>query len=281
MSYDYPRPNLILSRCLELKSCRYNGHMIRDQVVAALLPYINVIPVCPEEEIGLGTPRDPIRIVRDGQGNKLIQPATGSDITERMEQFANCYVSDLKDLDGAILKSRSPSCGIRDTKIYPKAEESTTSGRGAGFFARQVRQQFPNFPIADEGRLASAAWREHFLTAIFTLARFHAETVADDISSLIEFQSRHKLLFMTYNQTRTRRLGRIVANQGRLPAQEVHDAYAVELPLIFARRPRPAAHINTQMHAFGFFSGKLTNLDYSPRITQINTKVKETNDYKK
>ncbi len=261
---EFTRPNIVLSRCLELDACRYNGQMIPDRVVRALLPYVNVVPVCPEEEIGLGTPRPPVNIVRMRGVDHMIQPSTGRDVTDEMNTFGTRFLSGLQDIDGFILKGRSPSCGLRDTKIYPRVGPSAALGRGSGLFGGTVAAQYPDTPREDEGRLTNARIREHFLTAIFTLAAFRAiNRPGAKLADLVEFQARNKLLFMTYNQTRMRALGQVVANARRLRPQEVFQAYASILPLVFSRQPRHQANINTLMHAFGYFSNQLVTREKS------------------
>ncbi|MFH1850718.1 MAG: DUF523 and DUF1722 domain-containing protein [Candidatus Neomarinimicrobiota bacterium] len=258
----FPKPNIVVSSCLELAACRYNGQMIRDEIVRSIQPFVNFIPICPEVEIGLGIPREPVRLVRSLAGFNMIQPASGRDLTVEMQAFSQRFLGQLKNVDGFILKSRSPSCGIRDTKLYPRVEKSPMLGKGAGLFAAAVVQSFPYLPCEDEGRLTNAALREHYLTAVFTLARFRNNcTFAGNQQGLVDFQADHKLLFMTYNQTVMRQLGRIVANQAKQPFLKVLNEYTLLLPKIFRKLPRSVAHINTQMHAFGYFSKQLTGAE--------------------
>ena len=47
-----PRPNIVISRCIEFDHCRYDGSMIASDFVAALKPHAHFIPVCAEMEIG-------------------------------------------------------------------------------------------------------------------------------------------------------------------------------------------------------------------------------------
>ncbi|MEJ2504398.1 MAG: DUF523 domain-containing protein, partial [Gemmatimonadota bacterium] len=107
------RPRLVLSRCLELEACRYNAQLIRSSVVRLLEPFVEFVPVCPEVEVGLGVPRDPIRLVEGGGGGglRLVQPSTGRDLTQAMHSFAHAYADATNGVDGLLLKSRSPSCG--------------------------------------------------------------------------------------------------------------------------------------------------------------------------
>jgi len=88
--------------------------MIPSDFVKALKPKVNFIPVCAEMEIGLGVPRDPIRIVSIKGEQRLVQPTTGQDVTDKMRDFSTHFLSSLPEIDGFILKYRSPSCGFKD-----------------------------------------------------------------------------------------------------------------------------------------------------------------------
>lgn len=100
------RPVVIASDCLEFTACRYNGERIRAPFVAALSSHVELRSVCPEVQIGLGVPRQPIRIVEQEDGPRLVQPATGRDLTEEMRSFGRWYLAAQSDVDGFILKSR-------------------------------------------------------------------------------------------------------------------------------------------------------------------------------
>jgi len=105
MVREYPRPRLVVSRCIEFDPCRYDGSKIPSPTVARLREYADCIPVCPEVEIGLGIPRATVRIVRIDGADHLMQPATGRDVTEEMSAFAAGYLDSLPQIDGFILKS--------------------------------------------------------------------------------------------------------------------------------------------------------------------------------
>ena len=117
------RPKVVVSKCIEFAACRYNGLMISSDVVKALMPYVDFVPVCAEVEIGLGLPRDPIRVASGANGLRLLQPSTGADVTNEMVSFATSYLGSLPAVDGFVLKSRSPSCGIKDVKIFRGVEK--------------------------------------------------------------------------------------------------------------------------------------------------------------
>lgn len=177
----FPRPNVVVSNCLELSACRYNGQVIHDDFVKKLSDHVNLVPVCPEVSIGLGVPRFPIRLVSQEKKVRLIQPATNLDLTDKMQDFCSDFLSRLKDVDGFILKFRSPSCGLKDVRFYSKAEKSAALGKTSGVFGGNVVRMFPGLAIEDEGRLRSLKIREHFLTKLFTLASFRSEEIRQDL----------------------------------------------------------------------------------------------------
>src|ERR1700722_912791 len=109
-----PKPRIVISKCIGFEACRYNGEIVEDKFVHRLAGHVEFICVCPEVEIGLGTPREAVRIVSAGDEFKLIQPASGLDLTRKMRAFTGDFLSSLGDVDGFILKTRSPSCGISE-----------------------------------------------------------------------------------------------------------------------------------------------------------------------
>lgn len=82
MKEELPKPIVVASKCLGFAHCRYDGQMLENPLVAKLQKYVEFQPVCPEMEIGLGVPRNPIRIVEMDGKQMLHQPATGKDVTE-------------------------------------------------------------------------------------------------------------------------------------------------------------------------------------------------------
>ncbi|RQD84862.1 MAG: DUF523 domain-containing protein, partial [Methanocalculus sp. MSAO_Arc2] len=172
MDRHFPRPRVVVSRCIEFDPCRYDGSKIPSPAVDHLKAFADFIPVCPEVEIGLGIPRATVRIVRIDGVDHLIQPATGRDVTSDMTRFTQQFLDSLPVVDGFILKGGSPTSGTSNVKVYPSAEKSMAIDRSAGFFAREVLKRFPSLPIEDELRLNNARIRDHFQTGIFTLAAF-------------------------------------------------------------------------------------------------------------
>ena len=255
------RPIVVISKCLEFEACRYNGQMIGFELVHQLKDHVTFVPICPEVEIGLGTPRDPIKIVRRRNDLHLVQPSTGRDITTQMQSFGRTFVESLEEVDGFILKSRSPSCGIKDVKLYTGPQGEMASEKTVGLFAAEVLSRFGGLAIEDEGRLTNLRLREHWLTKLYLHARFRGLRHAPSVSALVEFQAKNKLLFMAYHQTAMREMGRVVANHDKLPIDKVIQEYYRVLLSAVAKPARVTSHINAIEHAMGYFKDKLSPVE--------------------
>ncbi|WLR52804.1 DUF523 and DUF1722 domain-containing protein [Bacillus tianshenii] len=254
----FSKPRVVVSKCLEFEACRYSGDLITDQTVKSLEPFVEFIPVCPEVEIGLGVPRETIRLVSGNEEPRLMQPSNEIDLTERMERFSRNFLSNLGEIDGFILKSRSPSCGVRDVPLYKSTKKgSMKDGKTSGHFARRVANYFPEKAIEEEGRLRNFTIREHFFIKLFTLAEFREIKEAPTIQKIIAFHSKHKYLFMAYNQTKLKELGRITANHKQFQIEEVAKAYEEGLYQLFKRAARYTSNINVCEHIMGYFSKSL------------------------
>ena len=253
-----PKPRIVFSRCLGFDRCRYNGVTITDRVVELLKPFVEPITICPEVGIGLGVPRPPIRLIEDADRIALFQPETGRDLTDAMRSFTDAFLSSLDDIDGFLLKYRSPSCGPSQVKVYHSRQPNAGHRKGSGAFAARALERFGDLPIEDEGRLQSFDIRGHYLTRLFTMARFRAVAAESTMASLVTFHAEHKLLLLAYNQTAMRAMGRIVANADRRPTLDVIARYRTELARALARAPRRRSAVNVLQHAFGYVSDRLT-----------------------
>lgn len=256
---EFGRPRIVLSKCLEVEACRYNAQTIRSSVVRLLEPHVDYLPTCPEVEIGLGVPRDPIRLVSSGQGEdgplRLVQPSTGRDLTSRMTTFSHSLADSIHDIDGMVLKSRSPSCGIKDVKVYAGAEEAPVVGKGAGLFAGIMLERYPTVAIEDEGRLTNAEIRHHFFTRIFASAALR-QALADGPASLVAFHTRYKLVLMAHSPSVQQALGRLVADAGS-DFETVVSAYREGFARAMAEPAGQGANINVIQHAQGYFKREL------------------------
>ncbi len=255
---QFVKPRVVVSKCLEFDHCRYNGDMISSLIVAKLKEYVEFLPVCAEVEIGLGIPRSPVRIILEKGEYKLIQPTTGKDVTEDMKAFCTDFLDSLEEVDGFILKFRSPSCGLKDVKVYPSVSKPGAIGKTSGYFGGAVLKRYPFLPIEDEGRLRNVRIKEHFLTRLFVLADFRKVKSEGNIKNLLRFHTENKYLLMAYSQAELRKMGAIVANKEKKSFNELISDYEGHLYSAFTKPPRYTSSINVLMRAFGHFSENIS-----------------------
>ena len=124
---------VLVSACLMGRNCKYNGGNNLAPRVVEFLRDKEVVEVCPELLAGLGVPRTPIELV-DG----IARDKHGGNVDACLREAVAKVLSelDLTGVDGAVLQSRSPTCGVN--QIY----DGSFSGRliaGSGVFARALR----------------------------------------------------------------------------------------------------------------------------------------------
>lgn len=179
------RPRVGISRCLLGDEVRYDGtHKRADDVIRDLGRYVEWVPVCPEVEIGMGTPREPIHLVASPDGAasarervRLVAVDSGEDWTARMGGWARRRVEELRrlNLSGFVLKAGSPSCGIDRVRVSHPTDEGGPDIRetrtGRGLFAQAVMHAMPHLPVADEEQLSDSGAREAFLQRVRAVHR--------------------------------------------------------------------------------------------------------------
>ena len=263
MSPSFPRPRVLVSRCLGFAPCRYDGAQLSSMVVELLRGHIDFIDVCPEMEAGLGVPRPPIRLCMEKNIVEVWQPAESRTVTTSLNEAALLLVEHLVDCDGAILKSRSPSCGIYDAKVYKGREQPQFLRWESGVFGTCALERLGQKAVDDEQRLTNIILREHFLIKLYVWARFRSiaakEKAKAKMGELVNFHASHKLLFLAYNQSRFRVCGEITANHEQLPAAGVFQLYEQEMAQILVRPFRRQAMVNTLYHAYGWIAKNISS----------------------
>ena len=253
---SWGRPRVGVSSCLLGEEVRFNGGHKRYRFLTDELgPYVDWVPYCPEVSIGLGTPREPIRLTTDG---RLVNRSGTADHTPLMEALPLP-----EGLDGYVFKAKSPSCGIR---AIPRYGEDGLAARhdGRGLYADRVLSAFPLLAVEDEGRLNDAALREAFCERIFAAARlrslFSQPWSAGD---LVAFHARHKLQLLAHDPARYRAAGRVVAGAGSGAAYR--DLFLAAM----ASRATPGRNANALQHAYSRIGRQLDRprrLDLVARI---------------
>ena len=125
---------IMVSACLLVENCKYNGRNNRNEKLLQLLSDHNVIPVCPEVLGGLPTPRISAEIV-NGEVKNREGVSVNTAFRQGAEKALQIAMQETPDL--IILQSRSPSCGVN--RVY----DGTFSGRlipGQGIFAAMARE---------------------------------------------------------------------------------------------------------------------------------------------
>jgi len=255
---EFVRPKIVISKCLGFAACYYSGQIFNIEFIDKLGEFVEFKPVCPELEIGLGVPRPTIRIVKDKEEIRLIQPKTKEDLTKKMNDFSEKFLNKFDYIDGFIFKSRSPSCGFKDIKVYPSLNGMVINKEGVGLFAKKAMNVYPKAVVESEGRLNNLRLREHFLSKLYTLAEFRTIENNKSMQDLVKYHTRHKYLFMAYDQNILNELGNITANHANKKEQEVYSLYEKKLQEILLKPPTYKSIINVLSHIYGYFKNKLS-----------------------
>ena len=269
-SVDVVRPRLVISQCIGLAPCRYDGKMVESPLVSRMKGKVDLVQVCPETAIGLGVPRQPIRLVsmRNSE-KKLVQPSTGLDLTEKMQRYCGSFLMGLDQVDGFLMKSRSPTCALRDA--YHFLDENSVSPlpiKGPGILGEAILARFSDLAVEDEVRLVDAGVTEHFLTKLYTFARFRE--LRHEMSSLMQYQAENKLLLMAYGQNKMRLLGNIASNRDKRDVEYVFHQYQYLLRSIFSNHPKRGSSVNVLMHAMGYYKDQMNAEDKKEFLATVN-----------
>ena len=241
----YPKPVVLVSKCLEFGKVRYNAQVIPSKIVRDLEPFVEYIKVCPEVEIGLGVPRDTIRIVKINGEKRLVQPKTGRDVTEEMREFTITFLDNLLEVDGFIFKSRSPTIGIREIKVYSGIKDAAVVEKGSGFFAEQIMEKYSGYPMEEEDRLKNRRIRNHFLIHLFTFAAFREIKQKRSIEELVEFDHRNRYLFMSYHRENRSHVDDLLSNRQERSIDEIFLDYNEFLKRLFSNPPTSDSILRT------------------------------------
>jgi len=249
-----------ISSCLLGNEVRWNaGHKLDKYLTLTLGKFVEYVPVCPEVEVGLGIPRESMRLVGDPDKPRLITFKSKTDHTDCMLAWARKRVKELEkeDLCGFIFKSDSPSSGMIRVKVYNK--KGMPHKVGIGIFARVFMEHFPLIPVEDDGRLNDPLIRENFILQIFTLKRWRENlAVRRSMGSLVDFHTRNKLLILSHSQKHYRLMGKLVADGKKRPLKELYDKYQQILMEALKLKTTIKKHTNVLQHMMGYFKSQLT-----------------------
>jgi uncharacterized protein YbgA (DUF1722 family)/uncharacterized protein YbbK (DUF523 family) len=267
-----PSARLGISSCLLGEEVRFNGGHVRNHfLIATLGNWIEWIPVCPEVEVGMGVPRENLRLIGDWRNPSMVAPKSGTDHTESMKSWSQQRVQELKalDLDGFVLKKDSPSCGPFRVKVY---DHNTVPARnGRGLFAAQLMETLPLLPVEDEGRLNDPRLRENFIERIFAYRRWNDLMADPTAAKLVQFQADQKLTLMAHSPQGQKDLGRLVAQAGSEPLEETLKSYGKLLMEILSTITKPSRHVNVLQHVMGFLKEHIDSDDKQELLQLIES----------
>lgn len=251
------RPRIAVSSCLMGEPVRFDGGHSRNRFLNGELDkHVEWVHICPEMEIGLGSPRETLRLERSPDGTRLISRKSRVDLTDRMTALAEERVPALREVDGYVLKSRSPSCGVHGIPVHEGG--TTVDRKGTGVFAAAVLDAHPLLPVEDEGRLNDALLRETFVERVFARARLRALLESDwRPRDLVSFHARHKMQLLAHNPAAFREAGRVVAQAGTRPREELAADYARVFGTAFAAKASIGRHVNVLQHCVGMVGDAL------------------------
>ena len=248
-----------ISRCLLGEEVRFDGGHKRDTFLTEVLGrYVEWVPVCPEVEAGLGTPREAMRLVGDPQDPRLVTIKSVTDHTRALEMMTKNRIEELKELDlsGYVFKKGSPSCGIERVRIYNK--HGRPSRNGVGLFARAFIEQFPLIPVEEEGRLCDPTLRENFIERVFCYRRWQ-ELVQSGVTrqALVQFHTIHKYLLLAHHPQQCEVLGRLIGQAHQHRPKELAHRYGKLFMKALAVKATVRKHVNVLQHILGYFKERL------------------------
>lgn len=266
-----PKPRLGISACLLGEPVRYDGGHKRDSfLVETFGPHVEWVPMCPEVEAGLGTPRETMRLMRVGRSPRargetyagdrvaLVIHKTGVDVTPVMRRYAERKVAALERerLSGFVLKKDSPSCGMERVKVFSGEGPAERAGRGV--FADALVARFPFLPVEEEGRLSDPMLRDNFVERVFAYERL--QRLFDprwSIDALVRFHTAHKLTLMAHSPSSYRSLGQLVAGARHRARDAVRAEYTAAFMRALTALATPPRHANVLQHMLGYFKKSL------------------------
>ena len=252
-----------ISSCLLGQKVRFDsGHKHNPYITQSLGEFFSFEPFCPEVDIGLGIPREPIRLVASEDGSAVRCVGTKNpalDVTNELVASADAQAPWIASVYGYILKKDSPSCGMERVKVYTK---NAARRDGRGIFAATIMDRFPDLPVEEEGRLSDARLRENFVKRVFLYKRWRDLMESKPRKKdLVDFHARNKLIYMSHNQTKTRALGRLVANIGSEDKDTFCDKYLTAVTDIMRKPATRRNHCNVLSHIQGYLKRKLDSDD--------------------
>jgi uncharacterized protein YbgA (DUF1722 family)/uncharacterized protein YbbK (DUF523 family) len=250
-----------ISACVLGQRVRYDGGHKEDRFLTGTLArFVEFVPVCPEVEVGMGTPRETVRLERAPDGPpRMVAPKSGTDHTTSMRRYAKRRARELQALElcGYVLKSGSPSCGMERVRVYD--HDGMPNKNGRGLFAEALMEHLPLLPVEEEGRLNDPKLRDNFFVRLFAYRRlkdlFSSRWRTGD---LVRFHTAEKLLLMAHDVKGYRHLGKLVADPKAVGRKALAEEYGRVYMQSLRKHATTSKQVNVLQHILGYFKKLLT-----------------------
>ena len=254
-----PRLRIGVSSCLLGHSVRYDGGHKRHPTVADTLSRLfEIVAVCPEMEVGMGVPREPVDLVGDPEAPRMLAKGSGKDWTGIMQRYGRRQAAEMEKLEvsGFILKKGSPSCGPDGVPVH--AEPGKARRTGSGLFARALADALPLLPVEAEDRLDDASLCGNFIERVHAYREWRACTgEGPSLPGLMDFHASHKLTLLAHSERHLRLLGRLLAEAGKASLDAVTTRYGSAFMEALKQPATRKTNTNALQHLTGFLSGRL------------------------
>ncbi len=248
-----------ISTCLLGEQVRYDGGHKRDRFLTDVLGnFFDWVSVCPELEVGMGVPREAVRLVGSSSNPRMVGIDSGDDWTDRMTEYSKKRVAQLGKLDlcGYILKSKSPSCGMERVKLYGRGGSATKEG--VGLFADAWIRGHPLIPVEEEGRLNDPRLRENFIVRVFAYHRLRRLLSGRfTVGKLVGFHTAEKYLLLSHSPKHYRELGRLVANAKKTASVALKESYSGGFMECLKVHATAKKNVNVLQHIVGFLPDEI------------------------
>ncbi len=250
---ESPKIPIGISACLLGEEVRFNGGHKRSRIcLNALAQVFEYRSYCPEVAIGMGVPRETIRLEGELEAPRVVGSKTpGLDVTDELYEYGRRVAAESEDLSGYILMKDSPSCGLYSTKVYRNGHP--LPGKHQGMFVRGFRAENPLLPMEEEGRLNDPVLKENFVALVHVYDDWRRHFKPDPSPrALVAFHSRYKFLVMAHSQKAYRELGQIVAEAGAPGFEARVEAYFEALMGVLQKPANRKGHVNALYHILGY-----------------------------
>ena len=257
------KPVIGVSACLTGQKVRYNGSALRvTSPCQDLLACFELKSTCPEMAVGLGTPRQAIRLVGEKHREQALPSPTKSrsanaiafdpNITSQLSQQADSFVEQNSALCGFILAQGSPSCGPFRVKRY-SSNGQLLGNDTAGIFARRLQELLPYLPVEDHGRLNDSVLRENFVLRVYIYQEWQ-KLMKKSLKPhhLTDFYRHYKMQVLAHDQQAYRDIGRSLANLKGKDLHTVAQKTGERILTALQQKANRKGHSNVLQHLQGY-----------------------------